>query len=728
VAGLGAAFTRGVQGEGLLACGKHFPGHGDVDSDSHLALPTVPGDRARLEAVELRPFAAAIDAGLASIMTGHLAVPGLGEAADVPATLSHRILHDLLRRQLRFDGLVVTDALDMGGVANALPPGEVAVRALLAGADVLLMPPDPLAARAAVVAAVASGRVPVARLDDAVRRILRAKARVGLFAGAVGPVADWRLQLRTPAAEHLAETIAARGLTLAVARDDVWPLSPDAAPLLVALLDRDDGQLAAFGEALGVPTAAQVRLAGESPAAAIEAAAARVARATTVVLACDIRVRSYSGRLGLPPALQPVLDALRPEQRVVVVSFGDPYVARRLPLADACLCAFVGTERVQRAAAAALRGTRAITGRLPVGIPGVAPAGTGLTQLPGIDLPRARPEDHDLAPDLAERLRARLERAVAAQVFPGCVCLVARRGELVAAVAVGRVGYDTGAAAVTPATVYDLASLTKVCATLPALLRLVAAGQLALEDPVARWVPTFTGEAKATVTIADLLRHRGGLPAWRPLFRAQQGRDAIVAAVAATSVAPPPRERVYSDLGFLLLGAVIEAASGESLAEFAAREVFAPLGMQGARFAPVAEPPLAAAPTEADAARGGMVCGHVHDENAFAMGGVAGHAGLFATAEDVLRLGVAMLAGGRGVLPRALVAQATAAEDPLGFVGAGDGTFGHTGFTGTSLWCDPRRDLCVVLLANRVHPGRGDGAAIAAVRQDLYELVRAALR
>ncbi|MGB3969615.1 MAG: glycoside hydrolase family 3 N-terminal domain-containing protein, partial [Planctomycetota bacterium] len=191
VARLGAAFARGVRGAGLVACGKHFPGHGDVDTDSHLALPTVPGDGASLRARELLPFAVAAKEGLESVMTGHLGVPGLGEDPAVPATLSSKILGGVLRGELGFTGLVVTDALDMGGVKNKLPPAEVAVQALLAGADVLLMPPDPLVARAAVVEAVQAGRVPLARLDDAVLRILRMKARVGLLAGGGRTAPDW---------------------------------------------------------------------------------------------------------------------------------------------------------------------------------------------------------------------------------------------------------------------------------------------------------------------------------------------------------------------------------------------------------------------------------------------------------------------------------------------------------------------------------------------------------
>lgn len=749
VARLGSAFARGVRAAGLLPCGKHFPGHGDVDTDSHLALPTVPGDRARLSAVELLPFRVVAAEGLEAVMTGHLAVPGLSEDPALPATLSPRILGDLLRGELGFQGLVVTDALDMGGVKNALPPGEVAVRALLAGADVLLMPPDPLAARAAVVDAVRSGRVPMARLDDAVLRILRAKAKVGLFDGR-GLPAPSPAPLRAAADLAVAQRIAERGLVLVRDDDGALPLvadRPDDSVVLVTLLDKDEGQGSAFAQALGrFPVERQIRLSGSSAAKDVALAVPRIAAASTVVLALHVKVREYAGGIGLPPVLAPVLEALAPAQRVVAVSFGNPYLLRTLPHVDAYVAAFVSTEIVETAAARAVRGEANLTGRLPVTIPGVAAAGTGLSQLVGVDLPAAAPEDEDLSSTLADDLRAVLAAGVRDGAFPGAVCKVARRGRVVAEVAVGRLGYEADAPMVAPATRYDLASLTKVCAALPAVLRLVADGVLSLDDPVAKWLPAFAGTGKDRITVRHLLAHQGGLPAYERYYRTLQGRDAIVAAACAEGLMSEPGSGVtYSDVGFILLMAIAEAASKAPFADYVQRAVFAPLGMSGAVFAPTSGAPLAdAAPTERDDARGGIVAGFVHDENAFAMGGVSGHAGLFATADDVLRFGVAMLAGGRGVLPRDLVAAAVAPSGiggdttrGLGFqrlAGVGwAGTnvppdaFGHTGFTGTSLWCDPRADLCVVLLTNRVHPTRVNNR-ITAVRRAVHDAVLAALR
>ncbi|MFO1077856.1 MAG: glycoside hydrolase family 3 N-terminal domain-containing protein [Planctomycetota bacterium] len=749
VARLGRAFARGVRGAGLLACGKHFPGHGDVDSDSHLDLPTVPGDRERLHRVELVPFAAAAKDGLESVMTGHLAVPGLGEDPKLPATLSHHILTDVLRDELGFTGLVVTDALEMGGVKNAFPPGEVAVRALLAGADVLLMPPDPFAARAAVVAAVQQGRVPLARLDDAVRRILMAKDRVGLLAGGGKVAADWRAGLRTRTSERIADAIAARGLTLVRDRGELLlHRAPKADTVVVRIADRDEGLGATFAERLGdLAETTDLALSGSSTKEIVAAAAERIGRKKRVVLALFAKVRSGSGGIALPAAVAPALAALRDDQEVVAVSFGNPYLVAQLPVIDSYVCAFLGGPRVEAAAAQVVLGAGAVTGRLPVSIPGVAPAGAGLTSYrSSLGLTDGRPEQFEVDTELPARLEQRLAAAVADGAFPGAVCVVARNGWVIARVAVGHRSYAADAERVFADTPFDLASLTKVTATTPAILRLVAAGKLGLDDPVQKWVPAFAGTGKERVTVRHLLAHCGGLPAYERYYRTLRGRDAIVDAAAKEGLMyEPGTGTTYSDLGFILLMAVVEKASGEPFATFVQREVFAPLQMHDAAFAPTDGPPRAgAAPTEDDPDRGGIVTGAVHDENAFAMGGVSGHAGLFATADDVMRLGLMLMGGGRGFLPRELVAAATS---PAGLVpgdrtrGVGyqmlqpgtwagsavsPGTFGHTGFTGTSLWCDPELDVCVVLLTNRVHPTRVNNK-IQQVRREVHDLVRAAV-
>jgi CubicO group peptidase (beta-lactamase class C family) len=294
-------------------------------------------------------------------------------------------------------------------------------------------------------------------------------------------------------------------------------------------------------------------------------------------------------------------------------------------------------------------------------------------------------------------------------------------------------------------TVFDLASLTKVCATLPAALQLIQDGKLSIHTAVSAVLPEFQGEGTEQVRILHLLGHCSGLPAWRKFHLELHDKDAIVAAAAREPLEyAPGTKTVYSDLGLILLMACIEKVADRPFEDVVQELVFEPLHMHGARFARSGTP-IDAAPTEQDPWRGRLVRGEVHDENAFAMGGVSGHAGMFATAREVARVGHLFLGGGRGLLHREMIQRAIA---PLGidkesrramlwdtFQAGGSGgsllsakAFGHTGFTGTSIWCDPETDLCIVLLTNRVHPSR-ENKGIDAARREVCDLVaRAVLR
>lgn len=342
---------------------------------------------------------------------------------------------------------------------------------------------------------------------------------------------------------------------------------------------------------------------------------------------------------------------------------------------------------------------------------------------------------------LPQPVRARLARAVAEGVTPGAVLAVVDRSGAIAAAATGV--RRTGGPATDPDTRYDLASLTKVVATLPSVLKLVADGAVDLDDPVSRFFSgagLFQERSLADVPVRALLAHVSGLPAWRPLYAQPADRRAALAAVFHTSLEHPVSTVVYSDLGFMLLGAIVERVAHERLDAFAAREVFAPLGMHATGFGPVSGVPVAA--TEDCGWRDRVLEGEVHDENATVWDGVAGHAGLFGTAGDLARYAHAWLTQDERLAPAPLLATCTAeaavaadgARRGLGWVLAHEGSFGgpgargygHTGFTGTSLWIEPDGGVATVLLTNRVHPRRGSPAGVHALRSDVHAAVRAA--
>ncbi len=388
VAELGSAFVRGLQEHGTLAVGKHFPGHGDTETDSHLALPVIRADRARLERVELRPFRAAIGAGIGGIMTAHIAVPALDGGEEEPATLSRHVLTDLLRGEMGFRGLVFTDAMDMLAVRRRAGPGEAAVRAVEAGADVLLMPPDVEAAIRGVVEAVESGRLTEDRIDASVRRILRAKERLGLHREREVSLEAIPRTVGIPAHAAVAQEVADRSLTLLRNRGNLLPLRGTRTARVLSVTYRRPSDLLAgryFDGRLRstYPRLVTATLDLDTPVEVYEGLLRRARNSRLVVVSLYVTAVSYSGTVAIPEELADFIRALgRTRVPHVVISFGNPYLLRDFPDVQAYLLAWSGSEVSQRAAARALFGEIGIRGRSPITIPPLAAIGDGIQLLP----------------------------------------------------------------------------------------------------------------------------------------------------------------------------------------------------------------------------------------------------------------------------------------------------------------------------------------------------------
>jgi beta-N-acetylhexosaminidase len=384
VAALAAAFIEGAHADPrhyVLTTAKHFPGHGDTAVDSHLNLPTVPATRERLESVELVPFRAAIAAGTDAVMTAHIAVPALAPA-DLPATLSPAILTGLLREELGFQGLVVTDALDMGGIAKNFAAGDAAVRAMEAGADTLLMPPDPEAAIRAVVAAVESGRIPRQRIERSVEKILAAKEKVGLDRKRFVDVEGLGDVINSPEANQTAQEVAERAITMVRNQDNLVPLAAPARACFVVLAEgRDANEGQAFSQEVRarLPHQTLTMLDATLSRADVDAALGRLNSCETLVVAGFASVTAYQGSLSLggdlPHAMETLLASSKP---VVLVALGNPYLLRSFPTVAAYLATFSSVPLSEAAAVRALWGEIDIRGHLPVTIPGVAARGEGI--------------------------------------------------------------------------------------------------------------------------------------------------------------------------------------------------------------------------------------------------------------------------------------------------------------------------------------------------------------
>ena len=788
VAAMTTAYVRGLQDGGVLATVKHFPGHGDTETDSHAALPTLPFDRDRLDAVELVPFRAAIDEGVMSVMTGHLALPRLDPAH--PATLSRRIVTGLLREELGFQGLVVTDGLDMRGIREGRSAGAVAVEALEAGADQLVLTRDEENAHAAVLAAVRGGRLSERRIDASVLRILRAKAWAGLAEAPVVPAApaaerragstpgeavqaQRRAQFASLAAPDadlrrrsglLADEIARRAITVVQPPDGPVPFVGPEAPrrLLTVVLDDSEADTtgASFVEAIAaaVPDGGRAtsrRLGVGDPERRYDDVLGQAPLHDVVLVAAFVRVRSWSGQIELPARHKALVERLMAGGTpVVVLAFGNPYVPLGLPAPAAFVAAYGASPSVQRAAAEALFGRIAVSGQLPITIPGRYRYGAG-ARMAQQALRPGLPADAGMDAGVTEQIDAVIADGLRARAFPGAAVAVGRGGVLVHLAGYGRFTY-AGTEPVTPRSVYDLASLTKVIATTTAAMRLVEDGRLDLDAPVARYLRAFGQNGKERVTVRQLLAHQAGQRAFHPFYQdpALQTPQAVRSFIYRDAPQyAPGTNTVYSDFDMIVLGDVVEAVAGQPLDVFVREAFFEPMAMTRTGYRLTGRTDPAAVPTEEDRAfRHRLLQGEVHDEAAWLLGGVAGHAGLFSTAEDLASFAFMLTndgeaAGQRFLRPETLRLFTTRVTPTgqypmaLGWMawrppeeGAssagrlfGPNSYGHTGFTGTSIWVDPDRDLFVILLTNRVHPTR-EHSRIAPVRTALADAVAGAIR
>src|SRR5947208_486585 len=752
-----SAFVKGVEDNGALATAKHFPGHGDTAADSHIDLPTIPASRERLEHLELVPFRAAITAGVDTIMTGHLSVPALEPDPNTPATLSPKILQGFLRKELGYQGLIVTDAMDMGGMTVRYAPGEAAVRAVEAEVDCVLMRPVPDAALQALQGAVKSGRISKERLDESVRRILQAKARLGLYKNRLVDVNALNHKFGSVAWQKEAQEISDRGVTLLRDTPHRLPLDgtkPSRALLLAFYADPEPYPGEDLERELRTRFDSVTTLRADTRF--VNAGILRLPPTDSydmAIVAFFVRVSDRKGNVDVPPEQAALAEQVyKTGKPVITVGFGSPYLIERFPQAETWLAAFGISDVAQISVARALFGEIPVRGHLPVTVPGVnLKAGFGI-EVPANPMtvqPMDAREDSQLRPAYDV-----IEKGVKDKAFPGATLAVGLRGK-VAVHAFGQLSYAVKSPAVKPTTMYDIASLTKVVATTTLVAKLVEgdfAVPLDLDAKIERYLPEWASgpqpEWRHRVTVRHLLTHTSGLPPFKEYWRTSKNKqDTLTKIFAEPLEYEPGTKEVYSDLGIILMAETIERLTGRTLDDLAGTYIFSPLGMNNTMYQPPKKSWPQIAPTEIDNnLRHRLVQGEVHDENAFAIGGVSGHAGVFSTAPDLAAFCQMLLNGGvyahQRILRRATIAQFTTPQQlsggtrTLGWAVPTEGgssghyfsphTFGHTGFTGTSIWIDPDKQLFVVLLTNRVHPTR-ENQKLAKVRPALHDAVMQSL-
>src|SRR6266852_5239411 len=687
-------FIRGVQENGGLATAKHFPGHGDTTGDSHIDLPVVKADRPRLENLELVPFRAAIDA---------------------------------------------------------------AVRAFLAGADALLMPPVPDAAYDALLAAAKSGQISQQRLDASVRRILQAKARLGLNKERLVDLNALNAKFASTQWQAESQEFSDRGITLL--RDTVHRLPLDGTKPSRALL------LSLYADPEPYPGEDLEReLRGRFDSLISLRADTKFVKADMLklpspdsydiaILALFVRVSDRKGDVDIPRDQLPLIEQVyKSGKPVVTLSMGSPYLIEKFPQAETWLAAFGISDVAQISVSRALFGQIPIRGHLPVTIPGLnLNAGYGIF-LPANPMTLQKMDvrgEAQLQPAFDV-----IENALKDKAFPGAALAVGYRGK-VSLHAFGKLSYANDSASTKLDTIYDIASLTKVVVTTTLVEKLVEGdfpSPLNLDAPIERYLPEWPSgpqpEWRHRVTVRNLMTHTSGLPPFKEYWRTSTGKADTLSRIFAEPLEYEPGTKVvYSDLGIILMAEIIQRLTGKPLDELANENIFGPLEMKSSMYRPAKKLWPEIAPTEFDnQLRHRLLQGEVHDENAFAIGGVSGHAGVFSTASDLASLCQMLLNGGvygyKRIVKRATIAEFTAPQPlakntrTLGWVVPTEGSssghyfsahsYGHTGFTGTTIWIDPDKQLFVVLLTNRVNPTR-ENHKIAEVRPDLHDAVMKSL-
>jgi beta-N-acetylhexosaminidase len=763
VADMVDAYVRGTNAGGVLSTAKHFPGHGDTGVDSHLELPVVTAPVAGVESVDLAPFKDAIASGVRSIMIGHLAVPALDPTPGLPATLSYPITTHLLRDQLGFTGLVVTDAMVMEGVARDHSVAESSVMAFEAGADAILLPGDEAIALNALLTAVRRGEISGDRLEASVRRVLAAKEWLGLNRQKEVDLSTISDIVGSRQHRNLSKEIARAAITVVQNTSRLLPLPHDGSKktAVVIISDTDNNRTDVNrpgyqypNEVVGAyfvdefrrrnPDTEVLRLMPGCNELNFKAARETVEKADLVVLPLYVKVRTSSGSVDIPASLKEFVSAAtRLGKATVIVSFGNPYLIGEFPQADVLVSAYSDAEVMVEAAVEALFGESAVGGKLPVTATGRFPFGSGLT-LPQVCLRKDDPLVVGADPVRLMKIDSLMMAAIRDSAFPGAQVLVAKDDLVIYDKSFGTYTYDFASREITRATLFDLASMTKVVATTSAVMKLYDEGKLNLDDRVSRYIPQYTQGKKADVTVRHLITHSSGLPPFRKLWEfCRTPEEALDSVYATALVYAPGDSMVYSDLGMIIMGKIIEKITGMRLDQFVKQEFFEPLGMQHTTFNPPKTWRSRIAPTEVDSSwRKGLVWGTVHDENAAFRGGVSGHAGLFSCTSD-LAIFMQMLMnggtyGGRRYIRESTVKEFTRRQGDLSSralgwdtkspVGSSAGTlfsassFGHTGFTGTSVWADPERHLFVIFLTNRVHPTR-EARGIYKVRPALHDAV-----
>lgn len=755
VAAMARAMIRGQQEEKLIATVKHFPGHGDTDIDTHLDLPSLHFSRERMDSVELYPFRDAIKNGVLSVMIAHIHASAFDSSDALPATSSLNVSTKLLKEELGFPGLIVTDALAMKGISKLFSAGDAAVRAFKAGADMLLMSPNTDEAIDSLIGAVQRGEISQQRLDASVRKILEMKQWVGLSSRRLVDVDAVSHVVAIKSHRNLAKEIARKSITVLGNESGILPLKningTKVAFIVFSDTEDPEGNRELLSEFRQRASADALIIDPRSNKMDIDDALAKAKKAGLIICQFNYQMRSGAMSGFVPPRVVELVNNIAALNKPMIgVSTGNPYVVQELPIFTAFVQAYSSSAVSEEACIEVLFGEQPARGTLPITIPGKYKFGDGVKYNP-IVISYGKPSDVGFDPIALQKVDTIITQAIADSAFPGAVLLVAKDGVVVHEQAYGRMTYHPTAVPLTTDAIFDLASVTKVIATTSAVMRLVDEKKISLSDPVVKYIPEFGQQGKDKITLYNLMVHNSGLQAWRKYYEICDSPQCVLDSIfAAPLVYTTGDSTIYSDLGLITMGKIIERVTKTSLDKYVDSVFFKPLGMKNTMYNPPSSLWHRVVPTEIDSfwkKTYKAVKGRVHDENAATLGGVSGHAGLFSTAGDLVKILQMELNGGmyggKRYVQEETIKQFTSRQSEKSSRGIGwdtkssdasfsgkytsKKTFLHTGFTGTSVVVDPEKNIIIIFLTNRVYPSR-NSSKIFRVRPAVHNAIYEALR
>ena len=764
-------YMKGMQDNGTTAVAKHFPGHGDTDTDSHLDLPLISHPRPRLDSLELYPFRELVSAGIGSIMTAHLNLPSLDTTSGLPSTLSPVIITDLLKNQMGFQGLIITDAMNMKGVTKYFKPGEADAKALAAGNDVIEYVTDVEAAINETKSYIKAKKLTSDDITLKCRKILAMKYWSGLNKKHIIESENIDKELTPQSSKALIHDLFANALTVLNNTQEVIPVK-NLEKLKIATVAINRTKLTKYQRRISKYHPADHYYPDLTNNDSINSLLKKLSGYDLVIAGVfGLDQRPNTG-FGIKPAVNDFIKDLTLNNKTIITWFGNPYgidKVQALLNADGLILAYQENEYTEDLSAQLIFGGIGARGVLPVTINQTWISDYGITTNGNLRVQFGIPENAGLSSEILERkIDSIVSIGLAVRAFPGCEVMVARKGIVVFQKTYGYQTYDNRVL-VNEDDLFDLASVTKVSAALPGLMLLDTEGKFSPDEKLETYLPYFKRSDKGDLLLKNILTHQAGLTPfivfWKEtmkkngkyknriyshefaeryplevahgLYINKNFRKKMFFEIKKSPLGE--KKYVYSDLTFIITPEIIEKATGQKWNEFVKTNIYEKIGAYDLNFNPYLKYPLSRiVPTEYDSLfRKQQLQGTVHDETAAMLGGISGHAGLFATANDLMKLMELYRRmgeyGGEQILGRDVLIKYTSVQFPennnrrgLGFDkpllnnselpqprtyptrSASPSSFGHSGYTGPFVWIDPEHEISYVFLCNRVYPTRNN--------------------